>query len=532
MSLTCGRIVTRDAAQQRMRGPSIFAERERFFWSLAIAVLAFAYSVQLFIATRHLLPLTPDTAEYADIARSLVRGTGYAVNSVYIHAGLRSGPVRHAPELHGLLQPFLVAPLFALFGAHGVLMRVPTLAFASLSAILVFEGGRRLFGTFAGVVAACVLLSGSGTAFMAYAGPDDVGHGLFAASALLVFVRALPRGDRHRLLLSGVLLGLATLEKYSGVVLLAVLVVTVLADRDARRRFRLRDWGLASLPTFLAFVLYVLRNVASHGTPGFSFTALDWLAKVDARAYFAYYEVAPRTLEVLAELGPARVLGLVADQFSSLWVVALGRPVVFIGGPIALVLLRQERTFVRVALLYSLVMVFVVCVAYHVEARYLFGLEQMYCVAVGGAAALLSKRFLPRYERWMAGACYLLAFWLGASGIAAFVQAIAPPGRNLAPCAGAIEFLRTRTDPDARILTANPWFVTWDADRAAIAAPTNGAEAVITVARHYRTTWMFHGSDAIWGNALGEVVGADSALRPAPAYVDPRCAVYRLQAIH
>jgi hypothetical protein len=305
--------------------------------------------------------------------------------------------------------------------------------------------------------------------------------------------------------------------------------------KDARRRFRLLDLVFAALPTFFAFGLYLWRNLASHGTLGFSFTALDWLAKVDVPAYFAYYETAPKTLDVLAELGPSRVLGLVTHQFSMLWFVALGRPVVFIAGPIALALLRlarhEARTFVRVTFLYSLVMVIVVCVAYHVETRYLFGVEQMYCIAVGGAASLLSKRLLLLYEQWMSVFVYVLAVWVGASGIAAFVRVIAPPGINLAPCAAAIEFLRTRTPPDARILTANPWFVTWEGDRAAVAAPTNGAKAVITVAEHYRTAWMFRGADAIWGNSLGEVTAADSPLRPAPVYVDPECAVYRLGAI-
>src|SRR6185312_6746363 len=98
---------------------------------LAVSGAAAAVAGVTLWVTRGAAVFPPDGLEYAGVARSLVQGHGYTIDLVEIHPGLAPA-IRHLHELHGLLEPLLIAPLFAVFG--------PVLAVASIPGILGVAG--------------------------------------------------------------------------------------------------------------------------------------------------------------------------------------------------------------------------------------------------------------------------------------------------------------------------------------------------------------------------------------------------------
>src|SRR5262245_52456849 len=62
--------------------------------------------------------LPPDSTDYAEAALALVRGQGASINHVAFHTFMFPA-VRHPLEVHGLLAPYLIAPLFAIWGPAG-----------------------------------------------------------------------------------------------------------------------------------------------------------------------------------------------------------------------------------------------------------------------------------------------------------------------------------------------------------------------------------------------------------------------------
>jgi len=102
------------------------------------------------------------------------------------------------------------------------------------------------------------------------------------------------------------------------------------------------------------------------------------------------------------------------------------------------------------------------------------------------------------------------------------------------PCKTALAHLRSSTREDDAILTSNPWFVSWEAERPGVNAPTNGTRALITVARHYRTRWALTGVPVLGALELESALATPEvreALRPVRVLEDGPCALVRLSAV-
>src|SRR5512146_2507643 len=119
-----------------------------------------------------------------------MQGQGYTINLVEIHPGLLP-QVRHLHELHGLLQPVVLAPLFWIGGSDPALVRIPNILAVALLALATFQLGRHHFGNFVGTIAGLLVLSWRDLALDATLGGDDVGWALFSILTFLCFFRAL-----------------------------------------------------------------------------------------------------------------------------------------------------------------------------------------------------------------------------------------------------------------------------------------------------------------------------------------------------
>jgi hypothetical protein len=373
-----------------------------------VVVWAAAFAGVALWCTRHGSALTPDSTDYAEVARSLVRGNGDTINRVIFNVGLMS-KIRHTLEVHGMLSPWLLAPMFAIRGAHGGLVRIPGIS---------------------------------------------------------------------------------------------------------------------------------VRNHRVYGSFGSPYGALEWLGKEKFAAYFAFYPEAPTVGEFFAERGASKVAALVGHELSALFDMFVGDPLLIAGLLGAFWLRRSAPMLARLASVYALVIVFVVCVLHHVEVRYFSAFLPLAAVSVAAALGALEARLVTLLSEERARSLRLaLSIGLAGFAVAAFVRStrdfdeLGAHMKQPGPCEDAMRALEASAAPDEAVLTSNPWLVSWRADRPAVNAPTNGAEPLLTVAEHYDVKWALDGGAVVGGLDVGAALRdpeVEEALQPELTFEGPACSIYRL----
>jgi len=220
-----------------------------------------------------------------------------------------------------------------------------------------------------------------------------------------------------------------------------------------------------------------------------------------------------------------------------------------LGGLVALIGVRRDRPWVFGALTYGLTTVLLTTLAYHVESRYLSGLLPIGAMTIGGALAPLIERAFDalRAKRSHGGAYHLdirARRFAEVSGIAAcaaltFVRTvvIARTFGTMRPtensCTRAAEIIKREAASTSRVLTTNPWLVSWLADRPAIMAPTNGPNAMQAVLEYYKPEWILSTPHLYGGlnlpvelERLRETGTIDARL----VFEGKQCSVYRLES--
>ena len=469
-------------------------DRHGRWLALATVLLGAAWFVAVLSVMRD-APLPPDAASYGVIARNLARGDGYTESFVPFHPGPYAS-VRHLPDLHGLLTPVLLAPLFAWQGgASAAALRVPaTLAVPGI-ALVVFALARRLFGATPAFLAALLVLASPSLVFYATLATDDTGFTLLATAVVALLAVAMHERRPSLLVAAGLVMGVAILEKPTGVFLPALGLIALLG---LRRNTHVSAGAVLGLlvPPALAFGVYVLRNQLAHGSPDFRFGGLEWIWKDSGfEGMMALYERTPSTLETVRRLGLARVLQITSSQFEEFVrttfqlrpvLAASSRDLGTVAVPaflpaLTLLLLPwlARRTPPVVALVVGgfLAMPLVICTLWHPEPRYFALFIPFAALAlagtVGGSAAGRAA---------MVGLVLVSA--VGAVSVArAFTR---NPDYSCAPLLRRL----AATQRPGPILTLDPWRTAWLADREAIMIPSGDLDAIATVARRYDARLM------------------------------------------
>lgn len=219
---------------------------------LGIGLLALAVRVAVVLLTRHSFLLINDAADYSRLGASLASGHGFGVT----HVAPGGGPTALRPPAF----PLLVAAVYWLLGTHVLAARLVGAALGAVTAVLVavlvgqLAGDRRQALT-AGVLSAVFPP-------MVIASTSVMSEGLFVPLSLGVMVCALAYrqgGGARWLALSGLLLGLATLTRPIGAVLLVPVAVLVFtrARRPGRARAAIAAAALALAPC----VAWEIRDV-------------------------------------------------------------------------------------------------------------------------------------------------------------------------------------------------------------------------------------------------------------------------------
>jgi hypothetical protein len=459
--------------------------------ALATVVLGAAWIAGVLYWTRD-VPLPPDAAAYGVIARNLARGDGYTESFVPFHPGAYDS-VRHLPDLHGLLTPALLAPLFATLGASAATVRIPsTLATAGIAGV-VFVLARRLSGAPSAFVAALLVLASPSLLVYSALGTDDTGFAFLAAATLAVLAVAAERRRPRLLAAAGLLAGVAILEKPTGIFLAVLGLFALVSIRRATRIPATAAFALF-VPSALAFGAYLVRNQVAHGSPDFRFGGLEWIWK-DAgfEAMMALYDRAPTSLETIRRLGLARVAAITGEQLAwfaratfalrPLVPVVLLDAVAMVAIPAFLPLLAllplpwlARRTSTLAALIAATFVALpaVVCTLWHAEPRYFAVFIPLAALALAGTIGR------SRSGMVLMGALVLVSAF-GFVGIARVLVRLPQHA-----CASVLAELVSDRTP-GRILTFDPWNVAWLADREAVMIPSGGLDAIARVARRYDT---------------------------------------------
>ncbi len=513
------------------------------------AGVCFVWAWVLISLTRQVDMISPDTAEYASTARNLLEGRGYTMSMVASHT-IWYDQVPHVPEMHGLLRPLAIAPLFWLFGVQPDLVPVPGILYQAGTAFLAFLLGRRIFGDLAGAIAGALYLSSPLASIGALLGNDDVGFAFFFMAMLLALVAGLEHRRRSSFVLAGALGALAMLEKPTGFISPGIVLGAILLPllrREWTWSEAARASGAALVPLALGFGCYLLRNQATSGQLGFRMGAYDWILKsAGYEAAFGVHDPLPALGEVLRALGLEGVLRIWGQQLLHLARV-LYEPAHPLTGNLAelaigLVALPlawwASPRYGWICALSIAGGIAFICGLYHVEPRYFLFLVPLLSIGIAGGPTWLwrSTGSHRRLTRALAASLVLVALVVASrqardalEGLSRWTTPASTPG----PCAEAMQWIVRETPEDVRILTVDPWAAHWRTRREAVMAPSGPIEDVLRVARHYRTGLLMDNayfpfptaSATVRRMARNEVPGV-SAERMAG---DDACAVYRLE---
>jgi hypothetical protein len=512
---------------------------------LLAAAIAGAALILNVLATRDLPWVTPDGANYGIVARSLLAGQGFTENVVPFHPGPFAS-VRHVPEPHGLLQPFVLAPLFAALGESPAVLRLPGLVYAALSGVVVFVWGRRLFGTAAGLLACLLTVTNVALAYFGVLGTDDAGFAFFLVATLAALDRALDTRSGRDFLLAGVFAALTLLQKAGGICVAGILLAVALFPPRPRARALALLWA----PFLVALGLYFLRNHLAHGSVLFRISPLDWHLRADGfEGMMQLFAEPPGLLETLRGFGPARVAAIVGHDLAKLGAAVLPGPPWLFPNPVftlatpaflpalglaAVPLLARwyggPAALTGLALLGMTVLLGVL---WHVELRFLGFLIPLTSLWVAGLVVTGARLAGARRRVAARVAAVAVAIALVAPGVWAFVgmQRTFRTVPDLSPCRAALEWLSARSLPEDRVLTFDPWLAAWLTGRDAIMIPSGGGAELAAVARRYDAHWLLTWdmfSRPKTSAALDRLGGRVDGISVSREYEDARCRVRRL----
>jgi hypothetical protein len=206
-------------------------------------------------------------------------------------------------------------------------------------------------------------------------------------------------------------------------------------------------------------------------------------------------------------------------------------------------LARRQPLFALSGLLFGGALLGSICVGHQFEPRYIIAfvcIEIVALVSVGFDATSKGIARLP--QRWRAPARTVaglaVTVFILSVPVGDFVKLLEeyrenpnlgrPPGLV---CDEAYEFIRLHVDPNEPIVSPDPWLVVWELRRKGVIAPTNGADALEAVVRHYRTRWALVGPYAGGGDLEGDLARLKergSSLRPLLVADSLDCKLYWL----
>jgi 4-amino-4-deoxy-L-arabinose transferase-like glycosyltransferase len=225
----------------------------RLLWILLV-IGALLRAVVIELRPAGALEMSPDESRYLDIAHSLTHGQGFRLNG-------------EPTAYNDPLFPAVASVMIALFGGSVRGMLYFQIVLGCAAAVLLYEIGRKRFGSSAGLLLAGAWLFYPGAVIASALFLSITLHVFLWIAALLLYDRLIENGFRiSDALLLGLCAGLVVLTRAIGLVLLAAIVIRLCQIRYGA--FQSTHWRGALLVLFAAAIIVVpwmARNAATVG---------------------------------------------------------------------------------------------------------------------------------------------------------------------------------------------------------------------------------------------------------------------------
>lgn len=223
-------------------------------------------------------------------------------------------PLHNAAHDIGAMHNYLLAGLFRLLGPGIYWPRLYVACLSALGVVLVYKLGKRLYGHYAGLLAAVFLLFNGMHILNSHMAWANCTTPTFFTAALLALVNAEKEHNGKYLLLSGILWAAALQTHASVIIYIAVIFIYVLTPGFRQRSGIALKWRLYSLTAFLLGYFNMLYyNLVSRGG------SFRWLSTKDY-ALEQHHNVSSYLLnleQMAAEL--LRTLSSCYGQHTHLW---------------------------------------------------------------------------------------------------------------------------------------------------------------------------------------------------------------------
>jgi hypothetical protein len=457
-------------------------------WFLLSLFLVAVLALGLAQRGRADVEMAHDTAHYLTLARSIVRGNGLS-NTTYWALNLPCDSLPHPDTYRAPLYPILIAAASRVEPDFFVAAKWVSVLAGALVVSLAYALARRRLGQSVSVslVAATLTLAHH---HLVEAGSTALTESTYSALALGALYAIL--GSPPRTFVAGVLVGLACLTRYQGLVLLLPCGIALALAREGRRRLAHRV-AVFTGAALLVLLPWMIRNTSVAGSP----LHTDLVHHVKAaylprtpfyRQFHTPHELGqpnePLPLGDIVRLTGYRLWRLL----DHLWFDTAGNPIwLAFAGVGAWVLVRTRPRSIAERTVWVFVLGHAgLAAATFAKARHLTAVEPILAVlaAMGLAAPWRRSAGLG----WAATALCAVGFLLEIERDVRRARRSEPTDHAVAAAVAPV--LAGRLGPHDAIMASSPYHFAYRLDRNAVSLPWSDDRALRELAARFRVRYV------------------------------------------
>lgn|GEM_PF-3392453 len=234
-------------------------------WLFLLVVAVWGY----FVAVRDPIFRNFDQADMALAARNMISGKGFTTDAMWFWMRDWGSP-RHPEDSWPPLQAILAAVSFLVLGPTVPAYQAVVICFLIALLWTTYEVGRRLVGSWEGVVAALIVFSSPLLIGMADLGTNDVGAAFLYLAAMYLIYRSFDESAGARwVIAAAVVTGLSINQKFQGILFVISFCMWQLLSLKSNPR-RIISRSLLFLAVLIVMGLpLAIRNMLAFGQLGY-----------------------------------------------------------------------------------------------------------------------------------------------------------------------------------------------------------------------------------------------------------------------
>lgn len=445
-----------------------------------------------------------DYANYSNVARNLISGKGFSVDYLAWHF-IQYPSLSHPEDMWPILQPVWIAISFLILGISPFAARLPNAIFLVLLSTVTYLIGKRLFeakvGFWSGVLTAL------NTSLITYSTvwiTSDTALALFTliifyVGYLIILEAQNQKVSSKKLLLLGLLCGLAILQKPMGAILPIIYIIflayyfrrNLSADRQDLKSF-LQPLFIFLVGTLVISGPFFIRNLIlfkSLFLPVEHY--LGFLIKYFPyeRIFSIYYGHPPST-DLWLNYGLGNFLKVNFDYFrysvdTFVYKDLLIPYPILVLSLIGLTKIKYpQKHFFAPAIVLFLIASVLMATYWHYESRYYAMLIPVFNLL--GVKALLD--LFPKPDLRTRIVIVIIALITFLPSAKALNEGLKPKEKD--PAQITYEWIRDHTPKDAVVMTLTPWELNFHSERKTVVIPNEDKETILWMAKKYGSNYL------------------------------------------